>query len=121
MARTINLSASLSISGSGASFSGGKTPSAITQAGNISIAEIQTIEFSAGEAISVGDASGECLIYFENLDATNFVMINTADSWSAPVIKLKAGECAVLPSTGTTWYAKADSGAVDLLAIIAER
>lgn len=121
MAKTINISAALSIAGDGATLAGSKQVAAITQVGNASFAAVQTVGFASGEAVSLGDISGECAIYFQNTDSTNFVMVHTADSWSAPVIKLKAGEAAVIFTTGTTWYAKADTAAVDLLVVACER
>lgn len=121
MSKQIQSACSLAISGDGATVSGSSTMTPFTQVGNAQISNIQTVGFSAGEAVVLGDVSGPCLLYFKNMDSTNFVMVNTADSWSTPVIKLLPGEEAKLNTTVTTWYAKADTAAVDLHVVAVER
>ncbi len=72
---------------------------------------VQTINSSATEAITKGDAING-LIYLRNMDGTNFITYGTS---VGQVFKLKAGEHALVrASTGATIYAQANTAACKL-------
>jgi hypothetical protein len=67
-------------------------------------------------AISFGSLVAPRWAVFQNLDATNYVEIGPDSTGMVAMIKLKAGEFAVLPlAVGVTLKAKANTAAVDLL------
>lgn len=121
MANEIALTAALSITKSGVTISGAVTGKAITQSGDQSIGNIQIIGTSS-EAITIGDVVTIGYIYFKNLDATNFVSIHDVSPAvaGAASITLKAGECAVIPTRTTAWYAIADTADVNLHVVAIE-
>jgi len=77
-------------------------------------ARAQAVGTSAHEALDVGDVATPGWCYLRNLDATNFVEIGVDVTGAfAPLIKLKAGEPAVIRLAAAP-YAKADTAAVKL-------
>ena len=76
---------------------------------------------TSAEAITFGDISGapEKLL-IKNLDATNYVEIDSADTFDKFPQKLVAGDFILLsPQTGTI-YAKANTAAVNILKLAVE-
>jgi hypothetical protein len=89
--------------------------------GNQMTATTQTIGFAAAEAIVLTELANCAELMIKNIDATNFVYVdgvNTMDS--AMKQKLLPGEAIFLRPTGTTFYAQADTGAVDIALVAAE-
>ena len=85
----------------------------VTVTGNEFAHNVQTIGTTA-EAIDVGDVGTAGYCAFQNLDSTNFVEIGREDTGTfRAVVKLKAGEFAILRS-GATLYAKADTASCNL-------
>lgn len=68
----------------------------VSRSGNRSFGGVQSVGFSADEAINLGELSGATLGYalFKNLDATNYVEIRVADD-GADIIKLRPGKIAL--------------------------
>lgn len=88
----------------------------VTQSTLGGVSSVQTIGTSE-EALALGDVSTEGYAFFQNLDATNFVTIGsyTGGTTYNPVVKLKAGEFALLRlDSSQTFYAKADTASVKL-------
>jgi hypothetical protein len=69
-------------------------------------------EIAIAADITGGSDPGFCLLY--NADATNYLQVGVATT--AYVLRLKAGQCAVLPldSAVTSLFCKANTGACDL-------
>ncbi len=67
------------------------------------------------EAIPLGDVSSTGVAFFQNLDTTNYVEIYRTTADSAPLIRLRAGQWAWVPITGSTVFAKANTAAVNLV------
>ena len=83
---------------------------------------VQEIGFAAHEAITVsGDIGTPGMAFFKNLDTTNFVQIGVLDDAAfAPLAKLLAGEPAQFRLATGTFYAQADTAAVNLDVCILE-
>lgn len=82
----------------------------ITMAGANMMDATQDVGTSA-EALDLGPIAGvPPVIYIENLDSTNFVLIG----WTNPPteMKLLAGQATVFPTSTATMYVKADTAAV---------
>ncbi len=87
-----------------------------SMAGNDSESGTQLITTSAG-AVTIGSvAIAGALIYFKNLDPTNFVVLSMASDATNPFATLKPGDehFSRGPATGTI-YAKADTASVRIL------
>ncbi len=74
---------------------------------------VQSVGFSAEEALDMGDITDPGWAYFRNLDATNFVEIARATGESA-LIRLNAGESCCFRLIATAPFVQADTGSVDL-------
>jgi hypothetical protein len=82
---------------------------------------IQSIGTGAHEALVLGEVSTAGFLYLDNLDATNYVEIGLDVAAAfAPLLKLKAGQRAMLWLTTTAVYAKANTGAVKLAYVITD-
>lgn len=94
------------------------TPDLATGAGSEITQAIPTT--AAGTAVTVAALVATAgYAYFRNLDATNFVEIGVQVAGTFyPLIKLLAGEVAVLRLATVTFYARADTGTVNLLSSI---
>jgi hypothetical protein len=90
----------------------------VDQVGDNAIYNIQDVGTSA-EAILLGDVLPG-FVHFKNLDTTNFVTIGNDNAVTTVVSKLLPGECMTLRTTTATWYAKADSAAIQLLVLAAD-
>jgi hypothetical protein len=88
---------------------------AIDQAGQFAIFNIQSVGITA-EAIELGDVTPG-FVHFKNLDTVNFVTIGNDNAVATVVAKLLAGQSFTVPTTNSTWYAKADTGPVQLLVL----
>lgn len=118
MANEVQVSAGLSVSKSGISLgvSGAKS---ITQAGNANTGTVQNIGTSA-EALSVGDVSTIGYLLIKNQDATNFVEVDSANTFDAFPQKLLPGEFVLLKPQTATIYLKADTDPVDVYFVAVE-
>lgn len=77
--------------------------------------QVQTIGFAAHEALLMGDVATAGYAFFRNLDSSNFVLIGRDDGGTfREVIKLRAGQWAVVPLGINAPYAKADTAACNL-------
>jgi hypothetical protein len=120
MANEISLSGQLALSKNGVSIAANISKQ-ITQSGTNNNTITQNIGTSS-EAIVLTDISAVGYLMFINLDSTNFVdigIVNPAVAGSCP-ITLLAGEFAIVPSRIESWYAIADTAAVDLQIIALE-
>ena len=87
----------------------------VDQIGQNAIFNIQLIGITA-EAITFGDTVPG-FVHFKNLDAANFVTIGNDNAVATVVAKLLPGQSFTVPTTNSTWYAKADTGALQLLVL----
>jgi len=87
----------------------------LTMTGNQSIQNIQNVG-TVAESIELGDVVPG-MIWFQNLDATNYVDIGTEATALEVSFKLAAGQGVLVPTSNATWHAKANTAAVDLLVI----
>jgi hypothetical protein len=120
MANEITLSGTLSLVKNGVTIAASITK-LISQSGTNNNTVTQNIGTSS-EAIVLTDISAVGYMMFINLDSTNYVAIGTANpavAADAP-IHLLPGECALVPTRQETWYAIADTAAVDLQVIALE-
>ena len=111
MANEVSLSVTLKAAKNSASvsFTGSDTQ---TMSGNIVYQGVQSIATSS-TAITFGNVSGAPLkVSIQNLDATNFVQVDSGTSFDKFPQKVYAGGDVILlsPQTGTI-YAKADTAA----------
>jgi hypothetical protein len=120
MSQEIQFNGALTVSKNGAVVSGSASL-LVDMTGTNMIANVQNIGTST-EQITFGDVSTPGYAFFKNLDPTNFVMIGltTAVTSGNAMLKLLPGECALCPTRQTVIYAIADTGACDLLVVIAE-
>jgi hypothetical protein len=120
MANEIQISASLAVSRSGATFTGVGS-STITQAGTPSIANTQVIDNVTTEALLIGDVTAVGYLFVKNLDASNYVELSLATPVlpAAAFVTLLPGECALIPTRLEVIYAKANSAPVNLLVVAA--
>lgn len=77
---------------------------------------IQSIGFSAEEAVTVADLGTQGYVFAKNLDSTNYVSIGQTGNLD---VKLKAGESAVWRTSGAL-YAQANTAACRVEFIIFE-
>lgn len=94
----------------------------VSQTNAKAVHNVQNIGTSA-EAIVFGDIAAANYGYaiLRNLDQTNFVVVSLANDATSPFTRLNAGEHVVLRLTkSATYYAKADTGAVNLEVIAFE-
>lgn len=119
MANEIQISASLAVNRSGATFTGIGS-SNITQAGTPSIANTQVIGTTT-EALVIGDVTAVGYWFLKNLDASNYIEVGllTPVTSADAFITLLPGECALIPSRLETFYAKANSAPLNLLVVAA--
>lgn len=114
MADEISVSFSLVANKGNFSFSrklSGQFDLATGRGGNPGVVTIATSE----TAITFGSLVAPRWVMFQNLDATNYVDIGADSSGMVAMIRLKAGEFAVMPLTpGAVLKAKANTAAVDL-------
>ncbi len=76
---------------------------------------------TAAEAISFVDVSNAGFVLFKNLDTTNYVEIGLDSAVTAQVfLKLLAGEFSLIKAKTLTMYAKANTGACNLLVVAVE-
>lgn len=122
MAKSIVLSAALSILNGGSLLAAGSSNKTVEQAGAGHQADEQVIG-TVTEALTLVDIADIGYLYVENLDDTNFVEIGLATpvSGANAMITLKPGEFALLPTRQETIYAKADTNAVRLRVVLAEQ
>ena len=81
----------------------------------------QNIAAGAHEALDMGELTTAGYAQFTNLDSTNYVEIGIDDTGTfEPLVKLKAGEAAILRLTTNAPYARANTAAVDLDYLIFE-
>jgi len=108
------LQANLSNSGLIDNFSSGSLSA--DQANARMIRNVQQIGTTAGgEALQMGDVTGNGIAIFKNLDDTNFVEIGRSISAAFEAfLRLLPGESALLRLSTTAPYAKADTSAVEL-------
>ncbi len=85
--------------------------------------ETQTIGFGAGEALDVGGDIGTIgFLLIQNLDITNYVEFALDSGMTNKIAKLLPGEGGMLPlPAGSTVYAKANVGAVQIAFLAIER
>lgn len=119
MANEIQISASLAVNRSGATFTGIGSAN-ITQGGTPSIANTQVVGTST-EALYLGDVTAVGYIFLKNLDASNYVEVGLATPVlpASAFITLLPGECALVPTRLETIYALANSAPVNLLVVAA--
>jgi len=110
----ISFSASLSVSTSGASVSGGGSGGIETVA-DPAIANIQSVGTGAWEVVDMGDIAAARMAFFKNADPTNFIELALDNAGANKFAKLLPGDVCLLPPSTTTLYAKADTGACNLL------
>ena len=87
----------------------------VDQTGQNAIFNIQSVGVTA-ELVVFGDTVPG-FVHFKNLDAINFVTIGNDNAVATVVAKLLAGQSFTVPTTNATWYAKADTSAVQLLVL----
>ena len=119
MANEIQISASLNVSRSGASFSG-QGSSTITQSGTPSLANTQIIGLTS-EALLIGDITAIGYLFVKNLDASNYIELSLATPVlaAAAFVTLLPGECALIPTRLEVVYALANSAPANLLVVAA--
>lgn len=113
MANEISASASLSAGKNGVALSNSFSRSA-DMSGDEMIANIQNVGTTA-EAVVLGDISTIGFLLIKNLDDTNFVEIDAANTFDKFPQKLLAGDFVLLKPQTTTIYAKANTAACNLL------
>ena len=108
----VSVSAQASKGGAAVNNSGSQTA---TMSGDQMVTSVQSVGTSA-EALVFGDVTTIGYVLLKNLDATNFVEIALDSGVSTQKFaKLLAGGVALFPASTATIYAKADTGAVNLL------
>ena len=113
MANEISLSVGFSASKGGVTVrapSGGITRN---MAGTEMISNVQSVGTSA-EALQLGDVTTIGYLVVKNLDATNFVEIDSANTFDKFPQKLLAGDQVVLRPQTATIHVKANTAAVDI-------
>lgn len=108
----INLSASFSDDTDAFSVSNNGT---LTQSGTGALFQTQTIGTSA-EALDLGDlADVGGLLLIKNTDDTNYVEIDSVNTFDNFPQKIGPGQAIVLGAQTTTIYARANTAAVDIV------
>lgn len=111
MAREIQFNSQLAASKNGASINL-SVSKVLDMAGNSMIQETQDIT-TGGVALTFGDVSGAPKkLIVVNLDATNFVEIDSANTFDKFPQKLVAGDFALLSPQTATIYARANTATV---------
>jgi hypothetical protein len=116
MANEISIGQSLQVLKNGATIQKSASAS-ITLTGNYFMSGVQNVG-TTDETIALGDIGTVGVVYFKNLDSTNFVTFG-ADGTNYH-IKLKAGESALLRWNGAAVHAKADTAACKVEYVIVE-
>lgn len=113
MANELTVTGSLSFTKTGVTTSAvgrSRTADTFTVSGSAYVQDVLSVATSA-TAIPLGGVTSPHWAFFYNLDSTNFLRIHNG-SGGAKVIKLKAGEWAIVPLDDTsTPYATADTAA----------
>lgn len=86
----------------------------LDQTGERIAGEVMDVSNVAATAIDLNDIANTGWSYFRNLDLEDSLTIGIVDGVYIPMLKLKAGEFAVLLWAGTQPYALADTNAVQL-------
>lgn len=113
----ITMSAALSLVGTGMNVGGSGSFSA-NQVGTTGLGNVQTVG-TAAELLLVGDAvpaNGYLFIY--NQDATNYVEVDSANTFDKFPQKITAGKFVVLMPETSTIYLKANTGSCNCLCAI---
>lgn len=113
MANEISASASLSANKNSISVSNSFSRSA-DMAGSELILSVQSIGTTA-EAVALGDVSTIGFLMIKNMDETNFVEIDSANTFDKFPQKLLAGDFILLKPQTTTIYAKANTSACSIV------
>jgi hypothetical protein len=90
-----------------------------TQVGSENFGGTQSIATSA-TAVDVGAVSTIGELYVENTDATNYVEIDSVNTFNSFPQKILAGKAILLMPQTTTIYAKANTAAVVIRVVAAE-
>lgn len=115
MSNTVSLQATIgwtdNIQGS-VSATGSKS---VTQVGAAASLVVQVVGTTTEQLVFPADSVTPGYLFLKNLDATNYVEfdLNTPVAGTA-FAKLKAGEFLLLPTTQTTIYGKANTGACNV-------
>lgn len=121
MANETSVSASISVTKSGASVSASASKT-LNMSGNELVVSTQTIGYAAAEALNFADVSTIGFLYVKNLDENNFVQLGLDAEVSAKIFaKILAGEFCLIPMPTATIYAKADTADVLVQVVAAER
>lgn len=120
MTEELEVRLELSFSKSGVKIGTGKQTGILDVSGDYAIHNVQAIGFAAAEALSVGEITTAGYAWFHNIDSTNYVEIGYDDSGFKNLIKLKAGEQAIVRLGQDAPYAQADTASVDLEYVIIE-
>lgn len=119
MSSEISVSASVSASKNGASFTA-RGDSTLDQAGNQTVHNVQNIG-TAAELIALGDISGvPSTLYVQNLDTTNFVELALDSGMTNKFAKILPGKFVLLSPAVAAIYAKANTAAVNIQVLATE-
>ena len=120
MSNEITLSLALAIAKNGASV-GGSQSSSIDMAGANFIGSVQTVP-TAGVALDLGDVSAPpSYVLIQNLDAANFVEIDSANTFDKFPQKIRPGGVILLCPLSAVIHAKADTASVNVNVVAAEQ
>lgn len=111
MAKSISVSAFLSVSGDGVTATGNLSGLTITPSGQNVFSNQQSIATSS-TALSLGGISSIGYLWIKNTDATNYVEVDSASTFDKFPQKILPGEAIMLKPETTTIYAKAHTSAV---------
>lgn len=117
MAQELTASVSLRYSKNGASLLQNLTKVADVT-GNQALNNIQSIGTST-EAIVLGDSALGYML-FQNLDSTNYVDLAIDNADASPIAKLLPGDITLIKASAATYYAKANTGACDLMVMVVD-
>lgn len=121
MAGTITLNVSLQISNGNYRRTVAPGSKSITQDAIGEHATIISVGSGAEEDFATGDISTLGYVYFENLDSTNYVEFGPKSGTMVPLIRLEAGDSAVMRlKPGITLRGQANTAAVKLLMVLLE-
>ena len=119
MANEITYTGSITASKGGVSLSSGPLSQALTMTGSNMVLETQTIGTTA-ELISKGDIGTVGCLLVKNLDATNYIDIALDSGMTNKFAKLMPGDFLLIPTGGVLPYAKANTAACQVLAVVLE-
>lgn len=119
MSNTINASIQLQVSLSGGGSISGIGSQQLTQSGSHNIENVQNIG-TVAETITLVDLASVGFILIKNLDATNYVEIDSANTFDKFPQKILPGGSILLSPETTTIYAKAHTAACDCLIVASE-